>query len=109
MQLFEQMKSAADAALEELRADSLQVLVVKTENGEITVFENDLSSDREAQFLSAQEKILVALLCVWANGQIDLPSMNIRKRLIEINPKNADAVVYLQGKEIIPRPLSQTI
>ena len=37
MQLFEQMKSAADAALEELRADSLQVLVVKTENGEITV------------------------------------------------------------------------
>ena len=109
MQLFEQMKSAADAALEELRADSLQVLAVKTENGEITVFENDLSSDREAQFLSAQEKTLVALLCVWANGQIDLPSMNIRKRLIEINPKNADAVVYLQGKEIIPRPLSQTI
>ena len=109
MQLFEQMKSAADAALEELRTDSLQVLAVKTENSEITVFENDLSSDREAQFLSAQEKILVALLCVWANGQIDLPSMNIRKRLIEINPKNADAVVYLQGKEIIPRPLSQTI
>lgn len=109
MQLFEQMKSAADAALEELRADSLQVLVVKTENGEITVFENDLSSTREAYFLSEQKETLAALLCVWANGQIDLPSMNIRKRLIEINPKNADAVVYLQGKEIIPRPLSQTI
>ena len=109
MDLYEQMMTVAAGTLKEIPENVSQVLVTKTEQGEITVFENDLSSTREAYFLSEQKETLVALLCVWANGQIDVPSMNIRKRLIEINPKNADAVVYLQGKEIIPRSLSQTI
>ena len=109
MDVYEQLMNAADDMLKTIHADGKQVLVVKTEQGKILSFVNDLSSAEEEQFLSIQKEPIVALLCVWANRQIDLPSIRIRKGLVEIDSRNADAVIYVQGEEISTRLLSQTI
>ena len=103
------MKEAAEKALKSIPAGASQVLVTKTESGAISVFANDLSAAAEERFLASQEEALSAILCVWANGQIDVPSIRLRKTLIESNPKNADAVIYLQGEEICKKLLSQTV
>jgi hypothetical protein len=109
MDAYEHMLSVADSVLRDNHKNASQVLVTKTENGKISAFVNDLSETEEINFLSAQRETLVSLLCVWPNGQIDLPSIRIRKGLVNINPNNADAIVYLQGKEIGIKRLSQTI
>ncbi len=109
MELYEQMRQAADAALTNSAADRAQVLVTLTENGDLSVFSNDLSPSSEDLFLSQQRQPLTALLCVWSGGAIDVPSMHVRKGLLQANPKNADAVIYLLGEHgINTRLLRQT-
>ena len=109
MERYAKMRQAADAALESCTAATAQVLVTETENGEITVFSNDLSPASEQRFLSQQRQPLTALLCVWSGGAIDVPSMHVRKGLLQANPKNADAVIYLLGEHgINTRLLRQT-
>jgi len=98
MERYAKMRQAADAALESSTAATAQVLVTETENGEITVFSNDLSPASEEFFLSQQRQPLTALLCVWSGGSIDVPSIRVRKGLLQTNPKNADAVIYLLGE-----------
>ncbi len=109
MDTYDQMMRVADSVLGENHKNASQVLVTKTEDGHISSFINDLSENEEIKFLSAQKETLVALLCVWTNGQIDLPSIRIRKKLMQINPKNADTVIYLQGEKFRTKLLSDTI
>ena len=109
MGLYEELMNAADEILKDIHTSGRQVLVTKTEQGKTSAFINDLSSTEEERFLSAQKEPIIALLCVWANRQIDLPSIRIRKGLVEIDSKNADAVIFVQGEEISTRLLSQTI
>ena len=109
MGTYDQMMRVADSVLGENNKNVLQVLVTKTEDGHISSFVNDLSENEEIKFLSAQKETLDALLCVWANGQTDLPSIRIRKNLMQINPKNADTIIYLQGEKFRTKLLSDTI
>ena len=109
MGTYDQMMRVADSVLGENNKNVLQVLVTKTEDGHISSFVNDLSENEEIKFLSAQKETLVVLLCVWTNGLIDLPSIRIRKNLMQINPKNADTVIYLQGEKLRTKLLSDTI
>ena len=109
MDTFESLMDAAFALLREARTEPRQVLAVQTESGGVSVFENDLSADAEARFLSAQKEPLSALLCLWANGKPDVPSIRIREGLLRADPKNAEAALYLQGEEgIVKRRLAQT-
>ena len=109
MERYAKMRQAADTALTGSAAPVPQVLVTQTESGEITVFSNDLSPASEERFLSQQRQPLTALLCVWSGGAIDVPSMHVRKGLLQANPKNADAVIYLLGEHgINTRLLRQT-
>jgi hypothetical protein len=109
MDTFESLMDAAGAMLRETRTDPRQVLAVQTQSGAVSAFENDLSADAEARFLSAQKEPLSALLCLWANGQPDVPSIRVREGLLRADPKNAEAIVYLQGENGIgKRRLAQT-
>ena len=112
MDTFESLMDAAGALLRESRTDphSRQVLAVQTQSGAVSAFENDLSADAEDRFLSAQKEPLSALLCLWANGKPDVPSIRIREGLLQADPKNAEAALYLQGEEgIVKRPLAETV
>lgn len=55
----------------------------------------DVCFPDETQFIKMlQEKAdceLKYIVCMWKNGNVDIPSMHFRKRLLEISPKNADA------------------
>jgi len=95
---YEQMKAAADAAICENSAKAAQFLVMQTERGEISVFPNDLSAEREEYILSELHEPLSAVLCVWAGGQLDVPSMRVRKGLMDLDPRNAEAAVFLVGE-----------
>ena len=109
MNLFEQMMAAAQAG-QKAEPAAAQVLVTQTARGAIVAFPNDLSADREERFLAAQTEPLAAILCVWANGQLDLPSFRVREGLQQAEPGNADAAVFLQGETAVcTRPLSQTL
>ena len=44
------------------------------------------------------ERAVRAVLCMWHDGTIDLPSIHFRRRLIELCPGNKDAAVLLQGE-----------
>ena len=56
----------------------------------------DVCFPDEEQFIKMlQEKAdceLKYIVCMWKNGNVDIPSMHFRKRLLEISPKNADAM-----------------
>ncbi len=50
------------------------------------------------------------LLCLWADGTIDLPSFALRQALLEQNPRNGDALVVLRSLEgYTLRSLSSTM
>lgn len=102
MERYTQLRKAALAALEKAPT-AVQVLVTGTRTGGISAFENDLSAEREELFLSAQMEPLAELLCLWASGQPDVPSIRVRKGLMEKDPRNGGAVLYLQGEMGIVR------
>ncbi len=108
MELFEQMMAAAQAA-QNAAPDAAQILAVQTEGGRISAFPNDLSAAREEAFLAAPAEPLAALLCIWKNGQLDVPSFRVRKGLLQAEPGNADAVLFLQGETgVCARTLSRS-
>ena len=109
MDLYEQLMHAAYDAINEIQPNASQIIVTKTVKGAVYTFMNDLSDTAEERFLSFQGETLAALLCIWTNRQIDLPSIRIRKGLLQINPKNGNTAVFLQGEKTIAKPLSQTI
>lgn len=95
---YEPMKAAADEAIRKNDGKAPQLLVTRTESGKISVFPNDLSAEREERILSAQHEPLSAVLCVWAGGQLDVPSIRVRKGLMDLDPRNAEAAVFLVGE-----------
>jgi hypothetical protein len=95
---YKKMKAAADAAIRGNSAKAAQFLVMQTERGEISVFPNDLSAEREERILSELHEPLSAVLCAWAGGQLDVPSMRVRKGLMDLDPRNAEAAVFLVGE-----------
>ena len=109
MDHFDQLMAAAQEALRGA-PDAAQVLAIQSQDGRISVFPNDLSAEKEEGLLSAQAGPIAALLCVWANGQLDVPSFRVRKGLLQADPGNEKALVFLQGEAgVCPKPLSQTL
>ena len=109
MDRYERMMDAACAARKEQDV-AAQILVTETIDGDICAFANDLSRTGEESFLATQQGTISALLCVWRNGQIDVPSMRVRQGLLRADAQNADALVYLQGENgIVTRLLAKTV
>ena len=84
-----------------------QILVMRKENDSIVMFENDLSEASEQAILDAQKEPITELLCLWSNGQPDVPSHFIRSGLLNAFPENASATVFVQMKDGLQgKPLS---
>ena len=95
-----------DSPIEEMR----QFLVTMRSDGIIEKFDNNLSEQSENAFLTRQTEPLLAIICVWNNNVLDIPSYRIRVGLIERFPENRDCVVYLRGEAgILPKMLSATV
>jgi len=74
-----------------------QIIVTRGCSGKIATYENDLSEAAEQAILNAQTEPVKEIVCCWHNGEIDVPSQNMRKGLLAAFPQNADAIVYLNG------------
>ena len=87
-----------------------QVIAVETRSQKIRWFANILGTeaeDRFAELLSQQSDSAAALLvCMWADGTIDLPSMHLRRLLLESDPGNEHTLLLLQSDS---GPITRTI
>jgi len=87
-----------------------QVIAVETGSKTVRWFANTLGTeaeDRFAELLSQQRDSAAALLvCMWADGTIDLPSMHLRRLLLELDPGNEHTLLLLQSDS---GPITRTI
>ena len=107
-QVFARMMALAESVLE--KAEPLpgtQAIVLETVAGnefaaeipdalsESHVYEGALLEQLELY----RELVVKNVLCVWADGGVDLPSMAFRKMLCELSPENLNAAVFLRTKD----------
>lgn len=107
---FDRMQNAAVHFWDGSPPNEIQVLVTQSKRGTIETFGNNMSRQRESLFLQAHTEALSAILCMFRNGQLDVPSLFIRQGLIHANSENAEAIVFLQGNDkILFRRLSDLV
>lgn len=109
-----------DEAEKLIRADPSadQVIVVRTAKGSVchllnrSIMAGD-TKEEDAFFtmlIDREETAIQAVVCMWNNRSIDLPSSHFRHRLMELCPDNQNAVVLLQGENaLIVKKLEQLI
>lgn len=93
-----------------------QVIVVKAASGNTYSLTNPVLSGADAengfvQMLSDRgDAEIKCLVCMWNSGELDVPSMNFRKKLLSACPKNADTLLLLQtDREPTARRLADCI
>ena len=105
---FSELLRTAEAQLR-LHPGAAQAVAVETVSGGIRRFANSLApeaEDRFVQSLSEEHAVVALLVCMWADGSIDLPSMHLRKRLLEAAPENGHALMLLRSDS---GPITRTI
>lgn len=100
---FEQLIGEAKTQVR-LNPSAEQVVVVKAKN-HIRYFMNNVMDgnyeDEERfiqQIVDENDAELKYIVCMWNAYALDVPSFHLRKRLLEICPKNAEAIMILQGE-----------
>ena len=84
---------------------ALQVTLLVLSTGEILIYPiHDLSDEKsEEQFFSnlqAESKThILHVLTMWKSLQIDIPKRSVLKRLLEMDVKNGNTCVTLQGEK----------
>lgn len=92
--------------LVEAEQGAQQVIAVKTAKGNVYHFPNHCvgePSEEDAfleMLLEQGDAEIQYILCMWHNYQLDVPSLHFRRRLVEICPRNKDAVVLLLGENV---------
>lgn len=98
--------------------DAEQVIAVKTEKGNtyILVNRNVMSGDYSdensfIQMLREKDDTETQyLVCKWNGKTVDVPSFHFREQLLNINPKNENTALLLQGfGAYIVKPLKNTL
>ena len=79
-----------------------QIIVVKTAKSNVGSFANNISDEKyedEKKFvqklIKEDDGIIEYIYCVWNDLNVDFPSMNFRKLLLEANAQNMQAKMYL--------------
>ena len=79
-----------------------QVIVVKTAKGNVRFFANNVLDQKyveEKEFVrklvEQDDTVIQYIVCMWNDESLDLPSMNFRKLLLEVNEENKYAEIYL--------------
>ena len=105
MAVFEQMKKTAEAELSKASKGQYAQAVVflSTKGNEYsTLIKNALSKEKadETALLKEMKNVndteICYVLCMWqADKCIDIPSYNFRELLCALNPKNAEALLFV--------------
>ena len=91
-----------------------QILAVVTEKGP-RYFEIDYGipgTRGEDAVLAAlrEERKLLAVLAMWPDGSLEIPSMYFRQGIMALAPENGEAYVLLQGKDrVLAKKLADTL
>ena len=102
--LFDHMKNTAKGLLsgaEKSQYTQAIVLISSKENEYGAVIGNAISKDKaeEEAFLKrlkdACDTEVCCLLCMWEDGNIDLPSIDFRKMLCEASAKNTETQIFV--------------
>ena len=101
--LFEKMTAIARAALQGKNGNNTQALVLYTDKGAYycSVIQDALSADRTDenellnQLIANDDTCVQHVLCMWQNGDVDLPSYRFRKMLLEANADTANAGIFV--------------
>lgn len=87
--------------------DSQQAIAVRTEKGNIYSFASrDVSEEGQAEesrfvnrLAELGESRMTALVCLWRDGALDVPSRHMVASLMAINAMNRETRVLLKGSE----------
>ncbi|MBQ7034562.1 MAG: hypothetical protein IJN34_02375 [Clostridia bacterium] len=101
---------AKRALTDEKTLKASQVTVLWTSNHCIYTAIDDLSGAICEELALKKDTRILKLITIWKNGQIDLPSLRFRQRMIALNENNKDTDMILQGKDgYIIKKVSQTM
>lgn len=93
-----------------------QLIILKTDKSNKYHFVNYFlngpeDEERFLQMLRQRDDTQVQyLVCMWYGYQLDVPSMRFRQGLIGICPQNENAIMVLQGENVLhARTIAQTM
>ena len=105
----EELTALLEVACEAVQsgADVQQAVAVRTEKGNVyTLVRRDVSEKgraEESRFVhrlaEAGEGRITALVCLWRDGALDVPSRHMAASLLAIDAGNREAKVLLRGAE----------
>ena len=79
-----------------------QVVVVKTAKGNVRFFASNVSDQKYEEekafvqkLVEEDDAVMEYIVCMWDDYNLDLPSMNFRKLLLEVNEENNNARICL--------------
>lgn len=113
--MFDKMISIAKSKLLNINENvnglpSPQVTVLLTDKNNIYVAVNDIDGSICEEMTRENDTKIVKMLTMWKNGRVDLPSINFRKALFEMDEQNNMADILLRGKtDYLIKKLSATI
>lgn len=87
-----------------------QVVVLCSKNGNVYTTINDINGEICEKLIMNNDTKIVSVVCMWKNGQIDLPSYEFRNKLINLDICNNDTEIFLKAKDsIIIKKIAQTM
>lgn len=101
---LERIKQTASELLRDAeQAQYTQAIVLFSKKGNEygTVLPNALSKEAPEEsallerLVAADDTAVGYILCMWADANIDIPSRAFRTKLLDVNPENADANVFV--------------
>ena len=110
-QVLEQLLRCARETLEASpNPPSSQVIVLKTVKGHTYCFSTPSFTEAPEAFASTEDQIVEALgnqkdtaveamVTMWADGCVDLPSFHFRQKLVALDPRNLETEMPLMAAE----------
>ncbi len=101
--VFDELKDLAEQALENAEQNQYtQAVVLLTANGNkySILLENALSNEINfAKLSDANDTEISGILCMWQDGNVDVPSMHFRKKLCDLDPLNENAEIFVRTRD----------
>ena len=100
-------KAATDLLTNAKKENATQAIVLYSASGKTyrKIIENACSEDKKAEkellaeLKAAADTEIRYVLCMWQDHNIDIPSFAFRRMLVELDPQNQDALLFVTTKE----------
>jgi len=101
------LKTAKEKIADNNELTTFQILIIESpKNNLFYDFVNYMlpnESSKENEILNKlkenEDTEISKIICMWNDGCVDLPSFHFRKSICELNEKNKDAEILLNGKD----------